>query len=178
MENFNAFPRFYSLINERYSCRDYSPRPVEAEMIRTILDTARLAPSACNRQPWVFIVVEDGKERDALVSSYDRDWFNSAPVYIVACGNHSEAWHRADGKDHTDVDVAIAVEHICLAATTFGLGTCWVCNFDRPTVSEGLGLPPEIEPVAIIPLGFPAEGSVRPEKKRKPIDDIVKWGKF
>lgn len=97
----------------------------------------------------------------------------------MALGTHDEAWHRGfDGKDHTDVDVAIAVEHLCLAATSVGLGTCWVCNFDLAIVKDGLQLPDNVEPIAIIPIGYPVDGETVPEKKRKALDDIVKWGKF
>ena len=97
----------------------------------------------------------------------------------MALGLHDEAWHRSfDGKDHTDVDVSIAVEHLCLGAASLGLGTCWVCNFDPAIVREGLNLPDNVEPIAIIPMGYPDSDGTVPEKKRKPLDEIVKWGKY
>lgn len=79
---------------------------------------------------------------------------------------------KLDNKDHTDVDVSIAVEHLCLAAAEQGLGTCWVCNFDVPLCKEILGLPANIEPVALVPVGYPASQEV-PEKNRKPLQDIL-----
>ncbi len=175
----NAYPQFYDLVSRRYSCRNYSDRKVPEDLLIAILDIVRLAPSACNKQPWRFLVIDDTEQSKVLRKSYSREWFDNAPLYIVALGMHDEAWHRNfDGKDHTDVDVAIAVEHLCLAATSVGLGTCWVCNFDPVIVKEGLRLPDNAEPIAIIPIGYPADGETVPEKKRKALDDIVKWGKF
>lgn len=169
-----------SLMNERYSCRAYdTERPVEHDLLNAVLDAARIAPSACNRQPWQFLVIEDdAAARDIITRSYDRDWIKSAPAYIIAIGDHDAAWHRADGKDHTDVDIAIATEHICLAAASLGLGTCWVCNFDRTTIAEGFDMPSNLEPIVIIPIGYPAKGSIVPAKKRKEASEIIKWGKL
>lgn len=162
-------------IHSRYSCRAYSDRAVEPEKITEVLEAARLAPSACNRQPWRFIVVKDNAaDRAAILQSYNRPWIEQAPVLIVACGVPSEAWVRPfDKKNHTMVDVSIAVEHICLAATNAGLGTCWVCNFDPEALRSGLSLDESLEPVAIIPLGYPAEGTAAPEKKRKTLEEIT-----
>ncbi|MCM1076092.1 MAG: nitroreductase family protein [Bacteroides sp.] len=177
--NSNAYPQLYRLAELRYSCRSYSDRRVERDTILTILDVARLAPSACNRQPWMFIVADSDEQREAILGSYDREWVRTAPDFIIACGLHDEAWHRAsDGKDHTDVDVSIAVEHLCLAATSLGLATCWVCNFDTEAIRKAFALPDHVEPVAIIPLGYPAEPGNVPAKKRKELSEIVKWGKF
>lgn len=174
---------FNDLVNARYSCRNYNRNKiVEREILAKIIEMARLAPSACNRQPWTFIVVDDQCDvsyRKCVIDSYNRQWVDTAPAFIIACGNHSEAWIRSsDGKDHTDVDLSIAIEHICLAATNDGLGTCWVCNFDVEILSKGLNIPPNIEPIAIIPIGYPAEDSTIPQKNRKEIEDIIKWGKF
>lgn len=175
----NAYPELYHLAQQRYSCRAYSPRRVEADTIKAVVDVARLAPSACNRQPWMFLVADSEEQRSAIAASYDREWARTAPEFIVACGLHDEAWHRgSDGKDHTDVDVAIAVEHLCLAASALGLGTCWVCNFDSTVIREAFGLPEGVEPVAIVPIGYPAEGSAAPEKKRKALDEILRWGRW
>ena len=97
-------------------------------------------------------------------------------MFIVACEDHSQSWKRgSDGKDHADIDVAIAVEHICLAAAEQGLGTCWVCNFDVARCKEVLNLPENIEPAVIIPLGYPEreEQFAESEKKRKGAEEIV-----
>ncbi|MDE5668654.1 MAG: nitroreductase family protein [Duncaniella sp.] len=175
----HSYPELYALAQQRYSCRSYAATPVPEDVLMAILDVTRLAPSACNRQPWLFIIADSDDEREAVARSYQRDWIKSAPVYIIACGLHDKAWHRpADGKDHTDVDVSIAVEHLCLAATSMHLATCWVCNFDQQIIREAFRLPDNMEPIAIIPLGYPAEGSQIPDKNRLHLADIVRRGKF
>lgn len=165
--------KFLDLVKARYSVRSYEMRPVEQEKLDYILECVRLAPSAVNFQPWRFAIVTDPEKLAALKTAYAREWIQTAPCMIVACGNHDEAWHRkADGKDHTDVDVSIAVEHLCLAATEQGLGTCWVCNFDTDRCREVMNLPENLEPVALIPIGYPTDSAV-PEKKRKSLDEIL-----
>lgn len=167
---------FLKLAEERSSVRRYSNREVSRELISQILESARIAPSAVNFQPWKFLVVTSEKTKAIIQESYNREWFKTAPLYIVACGNHEESWHRSfDGKDHADIDVAIAVEHICMGAASAGLGTCWVCNFDAAKLKADLQLPETLEPIAIISLGYAeGDGDVRP-KKRKDIDEIVQW---
>lgn len=179
MSNLNDYSYFRNLVTNRYSCRSYDPtRTVDDELVMAILETAQLAPSACNRQPWTFVVVRDPERRRRLLAC-SRPVFVDAPVLIAAIGNKAEAWHRpADGKDHTDVDVSIAVEHICLAAASLGIGSCWICNFDVEATRTELNLDENHEPVALIPLGYATEGSPVPSKVRKPLEEIVKWEKF
>ena len=167
---------FIKLAEERSSIRKYSDKEVSREVVAQILESARIAPSAVNFQPWKFLIVTGGKSKQLVRASYAREWFATAPMYIIACGNHQEAWHRSfDGKDHTDIDIAIAVEHICLSATAAGLGTCWVCNFDAAKLKADLSLPENLEPIAIIPLGYSeGDGDARP-KKRKSTEEIVQW---
>ena len=172
----DRFEIFRNLVSTRYSCRKYSEQDVSREDITAILETARLAPSACNRQPWRFIILDTPQNRAIAHNAYPREWIKPVKTFIIACGNHNEAWHRGDGKDHTDVDVSIAVEHICLAATALGLGSCWICNFDAEVLSQQLNLPDGLEPIAIIPIGYPADGETVAEKKRQSIQEIVQWG--
>lgn len=88
-----------------------------------------MAPSAVNRQPWKFVIVRSKEAREKLWRAYDREWFRTAPLYIVCMKNNNECWtRRYDDKKHGDMDVSIATEHLCLAAAERGLGTCWVCN--------------------------------------------------
>ncbi len=173
-----ATPLYNSLMAvmaERHSCRSYdAERPVAHDTMALVLEAARVAPSACNRQPWKFAVLHGDDARALMSKVYNREWAMTAPACIVAIGLHAEAWHRAcDGKDHTDVDVSIAVEHICLAAAALGLGTCWVCNFDPQAVQQALDLPHGDEVVALIPIGYPSAGHTVPERKRKSIESIV-----
>ena len=163
---------FLELVQRRYSCRNYQPTAVAREKIDYVMECVRLAPSAVNRQPWKFRIVSDIKDRERLCQCYDRAWFATAPVVVIASVLHDDEWVRADGKRHGDIDIAIAVEHLCLAATEQGLGTCWVCNFDANLCHEQFGLPENEEPAVIIPLGYAAD-EMKP-KSRKAIADIVK----
>lgn len=166
---------FNTLIKTRYSCRSYQPVAIEEEKLYKVLEAGRLAPSACNNQPWHFIVTRNSEILEKLYSCYDRNWFKSAKTIITICGDHSISWKRADGKDHCDIDIAIAVDHMTLQAAELGLATCWVCNFDKEKCSKILNLPENIEPIAILPIGYPAD-SVDIERhslKRKKLEDIV-----
>ena len=163
---------FLELVEARYSSRSYSDRAVEPEKVEYLLECARLAPSAVNFQPWKFVVVESAEKRARLQECYLREWFREAPLYVVVCADKAQSWKRKlDGHDHADIDAAIATEHICLAATELGLGSCWVCNFDADLCSEVLDLEGEFYPVAIVPIGYPTDEPT--SKKRKPIEDVV-----
>lgn len=163
--------RFLDLVSSRYSCRSYQDRPVEEEKLAYIKECMRLAPSAVNRQPWRFRIVRSQEGRAKLQSCYSRPWFSEAPLYILGTVLNEEQWVRADGKAHGNIDVAIAGEHLCLAATEQGLGSCWVCNFDARLCSELFQLPAAEEPVVIIPLGYAARTEV-PPKRRKAMEDV------
>jgi nitroreductase len=175
----NSYPQFYELVCKRYSCRAFDPsRDVSDELIRAIVETAQMAPSACNRQPWQFVAVRNSERRMRMLHS-SRPAFNDAPVLLVACGFKNDAWVRpADKKNHLDVDLAIAIEHICLAATSLDLATCWVCSFDVNAVRKELNLPDDVEPIALIPVGFAAPDSSISAKVRKTLDQILKWENF
>ena len=162
---------FLELVKNRYSCRAYKPLGVEQEKLDYIMECVRLAPSAVNRQPWRFHLVCNAEDRARLQQCYNRDWFRTAPMYVIASILHDEEWVRSDGKHHGDIDIAIAVEHLCLAATEQGLGTCWVCNFDAALCKKLFVLPENEEPAVIIPIGYAADES-KP-KSRKAIDTIV-----
>ena len=162
---------FLELVKSRYSCRQYANRHVEKEKLEYVMECVRLAPSAVNRQPWRFRVVKDVEMLQRLWECYNREWFKSAPVCIVASVVHDEEWVRSDGKPHGDIDVAIAVEHLCLAAAEQGLGTCWVCNFDAALCKDVLAMRENEEALVIIPVGYP---DCEPtEKKRKEMSEIV-----
>ena len=148
---------FLELTKKRYSCRAYQTRDVEREKVDYVMECVRLAPSAVNKQPWRFHIVRKEEDRAGLQQCYSREWFKTAPMYIVGTVLHDEEWVRADGKRHGDIDVAIAVEHLCLAATEQGLATCWVCNFDAERCRQLLGLSEREEPAVLIPLGYAAD---------------------
>lgn len=170
--------KFTDLVQTRYSVRNYLDKYVEREKLEQLLDAARLAPSAVNFQPWKFYVLRDGEKFKKVAASYHREWFKSAPVYIVVCKDSAQSWKRAiDNKDHGDIDVAIAIDHLTLRAVELGLGTCWVCNFDPEICRDALSLPSNLEPVALLPIGYPSDNDAFEvkEKLRKPLSDIVIW---
>ncbi len=157
-------------IRTRRSIRKYKPDPVPEDVLREVLEAARLAPSAGNRQPWLFVVVRDPQLKEKLKEAYGAEWFYTAPVIICACGYPDRAWTRFDGKNYVDVDVTIAMDHLILAAWEKGLGTCWIGAFDPEKVKQILELPEGAEPIAMTPLGYPDE---QPEARpRKSLEEI------
>lgn len=168
---------FLELARSRFSVRKYKNRPVEEEKLLKVLEAGRLAPSAVNFQPWHFIVIRGKSNLEKIYSVYDRAWIREAPVVIAICADHSQSWKRKqDGKDHADIDIAIAADHMTLMAADLGLGTCWVCNFDVDKCTDVLGLPPGVEPAVLLPLGYPDID--RPEKKRKPLVEVTHSEKY
>ena len=165
---------FLELCEKRYSVRKYSAEAVSDEDLHYVLECARMAQSAVNFQPWKFVVVRSEAAKADIRRCYDREWFASAPLYIVALRDVNANWVRSsDGKPHGDIDVAIAVEHICLAAVERGLGTCWVANYDTELLNQLFG-DAEHEAVAIVPIGHIAADCPFAPKKRKEMSLIVK----
>lgn len=163
---------FKELCRARYSCRKYQARPIENEKLDYIRECVRLAPSAVNRQPWRFIVVDESRpELFAKVKeTYHRDWINDVPAIILCLKNETECWtRRYDNKPHADIDLAIAIEHLCLAATEQGLATCWVCNFDINQFHDIVPVPEGWEPVALVPIGYAADEEA-PKVRKEPGD--------
>lgn len=166
--------KILSVCRDRSSVRSYKQDPIPEDIMEYIKECVRLAPSAVNFQPWRFIIVKDENKRQKLQQCYQREWFKEAPCYIIACCVKNEAWIRKqDAKNHGDIDLAIAIEHLCLAAAEQGLGTCWVCNFDVSLFAKGFSLPEDWEPIALIPIGYPADDtSETKEKNRKATQEI------
>jgi len=134
----------------RRSIRSYDPDPIDDETLASILECARQAPSAANRQPWHFVVVRDPAQRRAVAAACNGQmWIADAGAVIVALGLPavSEKWYR--------VDVGIAMENLVIAATAYGLGTCWVGAFSEAGVKQVIGAPGDLAVVAITPLGVP-----------------------
>jgi nitroreductase len=164
---------FFELVQKRYSVRSYKPDPVEDDKLRQVLEAARLAPTANNRQPFQIIVIHTaGREAD-LRRIYGRSWFTQAPLLIAICAIPAQSWVRRDNKNYADVDVSIAMDHLILAATDLGLGTCWVAAFDPAAAREVLHLPAGVEPIAFTPLGYPADQPG--PKQRKPLSELVRY---
>jgi nitroreductase len=164
---------FQELIRTRYSARAYKPDPVADDKLSRVLEAARIALSAANRQAFRIIAIPTkGREAD-LRRIYGRDWFIQAPLVLCVCAVPAEAWVRkSDGWNAAEVDATIAMCHIVLAAAEEGLGTCWIAAFDPAAAREVLGLPLEVIPSAFTPLGYPADSAA--SKKRRPLADLVR----
>ncbi|HEY5957202.1 MAG TPA: nitroreductase family protein [Polyangiaceae bacterium] len=135
------------------------------------LEAARLAPSANNRQPWHYIVVKDPAVRQRLRRAYDKEWFYGAPIILCVCGAPSRNPARPEARDYRDIDVSISFDHLILAATAEGLGTCWVGAFDPTVVREELRIPDGLEPIVMTPLGYADEAPAA--RERRPIASVI-----
>ena len=164
---------FSELVVKRYSVRAYKPDMVEEEKLQKALEAARLAPTAANHQPFrIFVVHTKGKETD-FKKMYSREWFTQAPVVICFCIEPAKAWVRSDGLNYAIVDATIAASNFILAATELGLGTCWIGAFNPLEVRKFFNLGKELEPLFLIPVGYPAD---KPAKKiRKSMQEIVSY---
>jgi len=165
--------KFQELIKKRYSVRAYKPDPVEDDKLARVLEAARIAPTAANRQAFRVIVIRTADRKTDLRRVYGRDWFVQAPLVMCVCAVPSEAWVRkADGWNAAEVDATIVMTHIVLAAAEEGLGTCWIGAFDPAAAREVLGIPLEVIPSAFTPLGYAADSAL--PKKRRPLVEIVR----
>jgi nitroreductase len=161
-------------IRARKSVRSYLSKPVEEGKLKAVLEAGRLAPSASNRQEWRFVVVSDETTRFGLAeAANNQDFVGEAPVVIVACAETDEHIMGC-GQACYPIDVAIAVDHITLAAVELGLGTCWIGAFKEEKVKEILNIPKNIRVVALLPLGYPADSSIS-KKRRLSLDEVVKY---
>ncbi len=172
---------FNQLINKRRSLREYKSTPVEQIKIDRIMEAVQIAPTACNYQPFRFLIIksEGMRERVESVLAVGRSgkrkgkkhWVLQAPLLIFGIGNKKTAWKRYNGESSHIIDVSIAMQHLILAATNEGLGTCWICAFDQEAMHQALKLEPEWEVVAFTPLGYSDQ---KPEViKHKLIEDLV-----
>jgi nitroreductase len=164
---------FSELIVKRYSVRVYKPDPITDKHLRAVLNAARMAPTASNRQPFQIIIVHTKDREEELLSIYQREWFVQAPLVLCICGTPSTAWVRKDGKLYLGVDVAIVTDHLVLAAADIGLGTCIVAAFDEANARKVLSIPNEVEPILFTPLGYPADEPGI--KKRKEMEELIRY---
>ena len=164
---------FEQLIRARYSVRAYKEDPVPEQVLAKVLEAGRLAPTAANRQAFGIVVIHTADKREELKRIYGREWFVQAPLVLGVCNLTDRCWVRGDSKSYGEVDAAIVMDHLILAAADQGLGTCWIGAFDARAAREILGLPDSAEPVAFTPLGYPADSPGA--KKRQPLDDLVRF---
>ena len=175
---------FADVVNTRKSVRDYTDKEVEDDKLTQILEAARWAPSWANKQCSTYILVKDKKKIAELASMF-MGWIKQAPAVIVACADPKASGQR-NGMDYYLVDVGIAMQQLVLAATSLGLGTCWIGGFDESKVKQALSVPDNIKVVALTPVGYPAEAGLKSKvlrttvkaDKRKPLEELVhkeKW---
>jgi nitroreductase len=163
---------FFDVIENRYSVRSYSSRPVEEDKLRKVLRAAQVAPTAANQQPFRLLVRETRGCAEGLDRLYHREWLCQAPLVIGICAVPAEGWVRRDGKNYADVDATIAMDHMVLAAAALGLGTCWIAAFDPAVARDLFDLPQGIEPLAFTPLGYPADEAPQ-DRPRKALTELI-----
>ena len=165
---------YMDVITSRYSVRAYRPDPVEDEKLQIVLEAARLAPTAANRQPIQLVIMHTAGRAQEIGRIYRRPWFVQAPLVIAVCALSSQAWVRESDRFNARlIDAAIVADHLILAAANLGLGTCWVAAFDVEAARSVLQLPAEAEPVIFTPLGYPADQPGL--KTRKPLNELVRY---
>lgn len=183
----NKIFNFLELAKLRQSVRSYSDKQVETDKIERCLEAARLAPSACNAQPWKFIVVDNSQLKNALADAAEdrilsmNHFTKQAPVHIVVVREKPNITSKLGGiirnKTYTLIDLGIATEHFCLQAVSEGLGTCILGWFNEQKVKELLNIPKNKRAELIITLGYPASDEIR-DKKRKNLEDIYSYNTY
>jgi nitroreductase len=165
------------LFRQRFSCRSFTAGPVPRATIEALLDAARWAPSGGNLQPWRFVVVTaEHRRRELASAALGQGFVAQAPVVIVVCAVPEESARQYGDRGrelYALQDTAAATENLLLAATHAGLGACWVGAFDEHRVRRVLGLEPGWRPVALVPVGRPAEAPGR--RSRRPLGEVVGW---
>jgi nitroreductase len=163
-------------IKKRYSVRKYADREIDDETLLKIMEAARLAPSAKNRQEWKFIIIRDRAKKEKMVEVAKGQEFVKEASAIIAGVSTEMSYTMTCGVPARHIDIAIAMEHIALAATSYGLGTCWIGAFYQDKAKELLKVPENCEVVALMTLGYPEGG--QGEKIRKSIDEIICYEEF
>ena len=167
---------FLNLCSSRYSVREYSQKPIEQEKIDLLIKVAQLSPTAANKQPQkIYIITKDeDKKKLTTVTKYT---FN-APMFFIVCSDKNQAWkHKTEKLDSTEIDGSIVATNIILEAHDLGLGSVFVRSFQTQKLKELFNIPENIVPVALLPLGYPKEGTKPNEKhyQRKDIKDMVEY---
>ena len=163
-----------ALIKTRYSVRSFKPEPIEAEVLEQVLESGRLAPTACNNQPQRIKVITNPGELAAVDICTPCRF--GAPAVLLVCYDKTACWRRQfDGATSGEVDASIVATHLMLVAHAAGLGTCWVMYFDPAKTTELLCLPENIVPVAMLPIGYPADDAAPAERheQRLPLKKLL-----
>jgi nitroreductase len=168
---------FYDLVIKRSSIRSFDRnRTIPEAVLNRILNAGRVAPSACNLQPWHFHVVRSPEILEQIYPCYQRDWIQSAACLLIVSGDRNGAWvRRQDNYNSIETDLTIVMDHLILAATWEGLGSCWIAAFDPGIIREALHLEPNVEIFAFTPLGYAAPDALPTPKMRKELDEITSF---
>ena len=172
------YMNYFDLIKARDSVRASNPyKKVENSILLKIADAGRIAPSAANRQPWKFLMVSSDEMLKKVRQCYHQKWYKNAPHILIVVGDKTKSWVRqSDNYNFVETDLAIAMDHMILAAEAEGIGTCWISAFDNKILRESLELTDNEVVYSITPLGYPNEGFYKKrEKIRKPLDEVVKF---
>ncbi len=176
------------ILRFRRSVRAYDPTPVGPEQIRSLLEAARLAPSACNSQTWRFVVVSQPAAisricREAMRPVIPNRWLSQAPLLIVGCAKRdivaNRIGSRITGTEYYQIDMGIAMEHMVLKATEMGLGTCWIGWFREDRIRQILVIPGRIKVCALLAVGYP-KNEPQKRRSRKPLERLAfseTWGR-
>jgi len=170
---------FEKLISERYSVRKFKEKHLEKDIIDKILSAGHIAPTGCNFQPQRILVINTDESIEKL-KTCTKCHFN-APCAMLVCFNKDESWVRKyDGALSAPIDAGIVTTHMMLQAHNIGVGTCWVMHFDPFKMRETFNIPQNLEPVALLVMGYPEEDSVPHEfhEKFRPIDEVVVYDSF
>lgn len=178
---------FLDLANKRYSVRNYKKTPVERDKLNRCIEAARLAPSACNSQPWKFVIVDEPGFTGEVAKTAFEEILNlnhfafKAPALVLIVSERQKMFARFAGvvkkKNFNQMDVGIAAEHFCLQAAEEGLGSCMMGWFNERKVKRMLSIPRRKRVELIISVGYSADEKVRP-KKRKSMDEILSYNKY
>ncbi|UCD15306.1 MAG: nitroreductase family protein [Candidatus Omnitrophota bacterium] len=169
----------FEAIKKRRSIRDYLDKEVEESKLLKVLEAARAAPSANNRQEWRFVVVKDKDKRKALSQAAKNQLFVAEAPLVIACCAQTDEHVMTCGQRSYPIDVAVAIDHMVLTATELGLGTCWIGAFYEEGVKKILDIPSPIKVVELLTLGYSKKKPIHP-KERLPLGKTVffeKWGK-
>ncbi len=169
---------FMQLAAERYSVRKFDSRPLDAADLDRILQAGHLAPTACNFQPQRILVIQG---EDALEKVRRAHPLFGAPCALLVCCDKTRSWKRDfDGRDSGDIDAAIVTTHMMLQAAEIGVGSTWVMHFDPAILRDAFSLPEHIDPVALLPLGYPAEAAkpAHLHEKFRPAEEIVSYNQL
>ncbi|RLG97765.1 nitroreductase [Candidatus Bathyarchaeota archaeon] len=162
----------FEVIEKRRSIRSYKPNPIPNEHLKKILEAARLAPSGKNRQPWRFVVVRDAERKERLAEAAMNQMFIAEADVVVVALSDPTVYSSIGGKRRIPYlqDPMIAIEHMVLAATSLGYGTCWIGAFNEGEVKRIINAPEKLAVIALLPIGVPNE-SPSP-RLRKPFEEI------